>query len=67
MFPVKEIYLEELLVDLKYSTPQMEQLKRSGMAETALSQGLEDLTRNMVGCQFDLSLSSIVEIDIIFP
>ena len=58
MFPVKEIYLEEILVDVKYSTPQMEKLRRSGMAETAPSQGLEDLTRNMVGCQDGL-LSSI--------
>ena len=52
MFPVKEVYLEELLVDVKYTTPQMEKLRRSGMSETAPSQGLEDLTRDMVGHHF---------------
>ena len=59
MFPVKEIYLEEILVDVQYSTPQMEKMRRSGMAGTAPSQGLEDLTRNMVSCQGYCELSNL--------
>lgn len=35
IFPVKEHYLENILVDIGYSTPQMEAIKRDGGAKSS--------------------------------
>ena len=37
MFPVREIYLEDMLTDLKYSSAAMQKLKRSGGAAAIAS------------------------------
>jgi hypothetical protein len=44
MFPVKEIYLEEILVGLKYSTPAMKRVPGRWTSQGAL----EDITKNLV-------------------
>jgi hypothetical protein len=48
MFPVKEIYLEEILVGLKYSTPAMKRVPGRWTVEGGRWTALEDITKNLV-------------------
>ena len=52
MFPVKEVYLEEILVGLNYNSPAMLKMKRSGapvISAAASKETLEAITQGLVG------------------
>ena len=46
-FPVKEIFLEDILLGLNYSTPAMDKMKRLNQSGYNRTRALESITKNL--------------------
>ena len=49
MFPVKEFFLEDILLGIDYSNKEMDKLRKSGISKESKSEALAKLTSGLQG------------------